>query len=375
MNQRIIPAALGALVLLSAASTHAQSTRNGEPYGILSKPIVAGQLGLVSTPFVRPAEYLGVVTGNTSNTLTDALAPFTAGQFNESTSSDNNFYVEITSGKYTGQTVDIVSNTTTVLSLSTKYTTLATLEPDATFVIRKNWNLFSLFGTNAPVGISGAPSSGTATKVGVYDSSTGGITNYFFKSTAPRGWRYTADAATDKAFIRLDPNNAFIIDQPAGKPATNLIFSGSVRNLRTLAVIPGTTAGRQALIPNPSPFASTLGAVTNLSQGSFVTDSGIFNNFVTLVSSNGNTISGSSSSFSARGNASSGTADQVKQYFGASGSFSNFYWRTVAPAGWRSDVDSSTPQPSVVIPAGSAAVYQRSAAGAFLLGINPIFRD
>jgi uncharacterized protein (TIGR02597 family) len=361
--KKFIQMAACAVAAFAAAGVQAQTTRTAEPSGILSVTCPAGLATLVSSPFVRSVEYMGTVASRTADSITASSSgfPFTFGVFNESSAADNNYYVEITSGRYIGLTMNITSNDNTTVYLSTNFTTLPTVETNANFVIRKSWNLSTLFATNSPGFRAGASANATTTRIQTFNPATLAYETFFLRSGASGGWRSSTNVTLNAGFRRLDPNNSFLVLQATNNnnPVT-FRFSGESRNLRTLVSNVGGQAGRLTLIGNPNPLAMTIGP-TNLLG--YVSDSGFWN------------TNGASATNSVRTGATSANADQV-QFFNPTNLSYIIAFRNTGPAGsWRSSVAPSVNSNSLTIAAGAAVYYRRLTNGPFALQINPIFKD
>jgi len=79
------------------------------------KSFVAGTTGH-GVGLVQAAKYQGQATSVSSASLTVTSAPFTAGAFNPVDGLPSH-YIQITSGTQTGLVVDILSNTTSVITV------------------------------------------------------------------------------------------------------------------------------------------------------------------------------------------------------------------------------------------------------------------
>jgi hypothetical protein len=276
-------------------------------------------------------EAVGIITGVTSNTVTNSNAGWTAGQLSVQTSP---YLIQITSGTAAGRTFLLANSTTgtantaTTATLdaseTTDLTTLGISVGTDTYKILPADTLSSTFGSGTTTGLAadgvtpvvqgGAASSAADTVV--LNTGSSWLT-YFFNTTAGAWARAGAP-----------PNNA---NSVVIRPDTGVLYNRLASTALTITVLgQAPSVARQAAISNQN--------VTFLSA--------YFPTNVSLLSSNIQNIPGWVSG------ASVGASDTVtinagswKQYF-----FNGSHWYTIGPP---ISMDTTT------IPAGSTVIITR----------------
>ncbi len=335
----------GAILAAACLGTpHASQTARDN--GFISVTITNGTQRLFSVPFVRPVQHEGVVSAVGASNITDNAAAMTAGEF-DSASGDSKYELEVTSGRYIGFILPVASNSSTTVYLSGPVP--QQIKQGSTFVVRKQWTLGGLFGTNAAqvasAGIVGGANSGAAgTILRLFDPITQQIGLEYFFNTSAGQWRRTGLDGTNRSGEPIGTKNAFIIQQRVTASTTVVRVAGEVRKTRTL--FPGgyAAANRQNLIGNPSPFPMTLKA------------SGMWNEF-----------GESSSEHSVLDAAISANADKVRRYAPLTGQLTDHFHNGTT---WRQGLSNAD---GIVIGAGEGILVQRLNANDFTLAVNPAF--
>jgi hypothetical protein len=341
---------VGAVIAAALCAAATQASQVARESGIVAVTVTNGHQKFVSVLFARPITHAGVVDVVGSSNIVDAVG-LGASTFNEA-AGDNKWEFEITSGRYIGLTLPVVSNSASTVYLGGPVP--AEIKQDSTYVIRKGWTLGALFGTNpvqvAANGISGAGLSGSAnTIIRSYNATTQNIGSDYFFDTDVNQW-HVGGAPTDRSWDRLGVNNTFIVQQKAGGPVARIMLKGEMRKTRTLFAFAGGngTANAQALVGNPNPFAMTLAT------------SGMYNN--QGESSTTNSVTGAGAS---------GSADKIRRINPATVLPTDYYYNTTFSQ-WRLGPVNSG---SVELGVGEAFLLQRLSAGNFVLGVNPIFKN
>lgn len=218
----IIPfALLGALLAVGAADAAATT-----PVGYYAFDGKAG--GNVFVPgLVNPASFTGALTAAGTTTLTVAANSFTANAYNEGATFAK-FYAEITSGPNQGVVLDIVSNTTNVLTLDADVTPLG-LTGTETIVVRPHVTLKSaLAAAEASLGAF----SDSAT---FYLPDASFVSYIFGAGATPNGW--SSDFATDDGSDRpVYPGAGFILGLGAD---VDLTVTGEVKTADSVVQLTG----------------------------------------------------------------------------------------------------------------------------------------
>jgi hypothetical protein len=318
--------ALGAVAALSI-SGHAQAPTS-QTTAIQPVVVKAGKSGYVSVSLTRePLDY-GTITSITATTVSDVNADYTglAGPL----------ALQILTGANRGKTVQVTATSSHDISVAEDLTALAAVGDK--FLLVNEWTLNTLLGNpgvgGSPSGLVGGSSFSTVSvdNVQLVNPTTGVVTTYFYKNTAPTGWRTSANPVTDVGNTRIAFNDGAIINRRTAGDVT-LDLKGVARVGRTTKTLEANGGGHGGL---------NIVSITNPAG-------------VTLDNSGLSTvITGTGGSFN------SSTTDTVLVK-NAAGDTVNYYFRTGVGGGWRLTSNPITNQGTVLIPAGSAVVIRRVA--------------
>ncbi|MEK7953507.1 hypothetical protein [Luteolibacter soli] len=191
----IIPTALfGALLALGVANA-ATTT----PVGYYSFDGKAG--GNLFVPgFVNAPAFAGALTAASGTTLTVAANSLTANAYNQG-AVYKKFYAEITSGPNAGVVLDIVSNTTNVITLASSVASLG-LSGTETITVRPHVTLKSSL-ASAEASLGAFSDSATFYANGTFQT-------YYYGGDGGTGW--SSDFATDDGGARpVAPGTGFVL--------------------------------------------------------------------------------------------------------------------------------------------------------------------
>ena len=252
---------LSAIATLQIAS--AQTTSYSEVVGYEKKSFVAGTTGH-GVGLVQAAKYQGQATSVSSASLTVTSAPFTAGAFNPVDGLPSH-YIQITSGTQTGLVVDILSNTTSVITVESG--DLASVTGTPSFVVRPHVKVSTLFNGNTDLG----DYSDTVT---LYNSD-GSSTTLLRDSAQTTGWLDSTTFAASDAVIY--PGQGFLLSTSSGGTFTNTgmvnpsstivpIYSGLVNLVSLSNPSNGKDIQQINLGANLSDYADTVGTFSTDGQ-------------------------------------------------------------------------------------------------------------
>lgn len=228
-------AAAAACGLASAAET-AYTT----PVGYYNfEGVTGGNLFVPSV--VNSAAFSGILTGDSSTTLTLAANSLTAGAFNEGAVFATH-YVEITSGPNAGVALDIVSNTDSVITLADDISSL-NLVGNETITIRPHVTLKSAF--------AAAESSLAAyTDSATFYLADGSDVTYIYGADGGTGW--SSDFATADGNLRpLAPGSGIVLFLSSN---ADLAVAGEVKTGPTVAML---SAGKVNIVGPVNPLVGT----------------------------------------------------------------------------------------------------------------------
>ncbi|MHA3769972.1 TIGR02597 family protein [Verrucomicrobiota bacterium sgz303538] len=298
------------------------------PAGVINTNIAGGNgsspaagTSVIGVGLTQFAAYRGTAETVDKNTLGDAQAKWTEGQFE---GSNGAYLLEITSGPAAGTTYDIAKTSAQSLTLSQPLASGIT--SGVTFEIRKQWTLGSIFGTKNEAGLGGG-SSTTADLVQVRNGEQ--YDTYYYQTTGEGGigWRKQGDPSTDQANVVVYQEDGITIKRKQAQP-TKLSFVGAVKQGKTsIPVFPG-----QNVLANVYSAPLTLAG------------SGLYT---------GNPATGLASG-------SETTADQVLMWNGAK--YDTYYYST--QGGWKK-VGAANDAGKTQIPVGGAITIVRKAAEGF----------
>ncbi len=208
------------------------------PAAMLPISVAAASTTPIGVPFMREPAARDVVSAVAGQDITGAAGGYTAGAF------ASTHFVLITTGASRGTGLPITANTATTLTVTGTVPALGSSEDE--FEIVPHHKLSSLFGA-PPINLTGGANAGVADKISI-----GGI-RYFYKSSAPTGWRL------ESAPFGADQGGT-VIPNLAGASIIRLgaLTTANVRGLNrsTRAVIP--IANGTSLVSWPYPGAVTL---------------------------------------------------------------------------------------------------------------------
>jgi hypothetical protein len=228
----------------------AQTTAYTTPVGYYNFAGVAG--GNVFVPgVVNSALYAGQLVSATSTTLTVAAASLSANAFDEGAVYSTH-YVEVTSGPNAGYVLDILSNTTSVITLADNISALG-LTGTETITVRKHVTLKSSL---ADAEASLAAYSDLAT----FYLADGTSVSYIYGADGGTGW--SSDFATADGDLRpVAPGTGFILGIGADVALT---VSGTVKSTPTVVAL---AAGVVNIVGPLDPLVGTTTPLNNTGFG------------------------------------------------------------------------------------------------------------
>lgn len=328
MHLRVILAifAFGAGLLSERILAQDVTTR---PYGyfVRSLPVTGSgetQKVYLGIPLSKGAIYVGKVASVTANTITVAGTPWTGLTLGASNAP---YLLKITSGTQAGRSLNILSNTESIVGLDTSVKPRQSVSlveggfsvqagdgievvPAATLA-----SVFGDGGANGPVQLTGASNAVDADTVGIFDASASRWDRYYFNTT--RGQWEQAGSLQSCNTVKISPDAGVEIVRGASQAADTLICSGYVPNAAPRLELPGGPAS--ARVASLSyPVNQTLGS---LNYTGWKKDNSIFR------------------------------ADTLSVWNASTGLWDTYYQRT--DNSWRKQGDANS-QSSVVIPCGVA---------------------
>ena len=232
---------------------------------------------------VQSAAFAGQLTGATSTTLTVAANSLTADAFDKGAVYAA-YYVEITSGPNAGVALDILSNTTSVITLMDDVSALS-LTGTESIKIRPHVTLKSVL-SNAEALLN--PYTDTATFYAV----DGSFLTYFYGGDGGTGW--SSDFATADGNLRpIPPGTGFVLQVLAD---VSLTVTGEVKTGPSVVMLGG---GVVNIVGPVNPLVGTTTSLNNTGFGALAayTDSitvyqpGLLSVFVTYFPLGDGTIS------------------------------------------------------------------------------------
>jgi hypothetical protein len=214
--------------------------------------VAGGNLFIPS--LVNPTSFAGVLTGQSSTTLTLAGGSLVAAAYDKG-AIYTKFYAEITSGPNAGVCLDIVSNTATVITLADNIAGLNLVGTES-IAIRPVVTLKS--------SLEAAESSLSAYS----DSATFYLTDgtnitYFYGADGGTGW--SSDfAAADGNDRPVAPGTGFVLGLTS---SGGLTVSGTVKSTATVAML---SAGNVNIVGQVKPLAGSSTDLNNIGFGSLV---------------------------------------------------------------------------------------------------------
>lgn len=257
----------GVAALVVALPLHGNAADIAKPSLLVPVTVAASSGGIAGQRFVglnvcrstigEGRLSVAVVSGATTFTA-DADAIFSGIFPSTLGTSDNSYIVEFTSGANVGlikRISSISGRTATVVG------TLPAFDNATTFLLRKDWTLGQLFGATAAdvaaKGLTAGASGGSATRIGVLNSS-GVIAYYFFKNSSTQGgagWRAAATRTdgVDRQHIQVGTGSGFAV-QNGNTTAVNFNLAGEARPTRNIVSLDSTFT----LVANPQNTSVTI---------------------------------------------------------------------------------------------------------------------
>jgi uncharacterized protein (TIGR02597 family) len=195
----------------------------------------------LTLPLLNAPVFSGGVTVLSTDTLTVAGSPWTAGEF---TAAGSPYFVAITSGKQAGRFLLITRNTTNALAVAiTDQSTQSTglnatgfsVEPNDNFQIIPGDTLSSYFGENttaSPLLLRGGTSATTADTVSIYEPVLGSSLVYYFNTTSKTWTSTTASGSQNNVIIY--PEAVLGITRRPNGAQLNLEMTGNVPQVSPL---------------------------------------------------------------------------------------------------------------------------------------------
>jgi uncharacterized protein (TIGR02597 family) len=321
------------MLLATAAGAAAQTA----PVGYIEYSFAASGSAAtyyISAPMLASPAYTGTLTSAGANTLTVALANWSAGQFTQA-SAGAPYYAILTSGKEAGRSLLITSNTTTQLTVdvtddSTQSTPLDTsgfaVSGTESFEIAAGATISSFFGAAAGTAFPGSGASFAASGgIGLWNPQLLAFDQYYYDTTAGEWVKNGASPAANAGSTVIPPSATVAIYLPAGYAGGTLVNAGAPATVAPLLKLPGGSAVRY--FGMGVPVDMTLSQV-NLGSN-WATGSSAFN------------------------------ADTLSVYNSSAGKWSTYYETTGST--WMLSGTTGS-QNATVIPAGSAVAFLKRAA-------------
>jgi uncharacterized protein (TIGR02597 family) len=237
--------------------------------GSISLPLLGNSDSFVSLPFVRPAKAFATVSSASGNNITTA-GGWTAGQFAYSAGvQTNTYYARLLEGASAGRILPIVTNTATTLTITSPYSSPASIAAGDDFSIEPYWTLATVFPNGAGINIS--PTSGNRnTEILVPDASSTGLNLsaaaiYYFNGGI---WKQVGKGNTNFNDAVLPLNAHFIVRHNVATNTT-LTVSGAVVSTLAVPVRSSPTDRQDNAVGLARPMAVTLDASQLISSGAF----------------------------------------------------------------------------------------------------------
>ena len=355
MNQPIrhfcLTATAACGLLLAPAS--AQTTATTDPVGAMTVNVPehdgSGRVSmLVSVPFATSAEAEFIVESVSGNLIESADSTFSDQAFSLTDSNGNPLYfLEIVSSpsfpENVGLTVEILGNTTNVLTLSEEVTGM--VDSGATAVIRKFSTIDSAFGSDNKFSLKSGTSLNDVDIIYLVNN-LGEWKPYYYRVSPPEfggtGWRSADDIYTDASNTRIEWNSALVSRNGATtRPELSLIFSGTVKTSQSLIAIHEGNNLISYQYPTDITLEDLFFDPNQLKKGTNLENSDV----VYLTSQ--------------------------------AGVWRPYYYRSSPPefggTGWRDSGDPYADKGSVPVPSGSAVFVRRQGLSSFYLTESPNF--
>ena len=233
---------LYSLLAAAACGMALGQTAYTTPVGYYNFDAKAGS-NLFIPGFVNSAAYSGVLVGASSTTLTVAANSLTAGAFNEGAVYATH-YAEITSGPNAGVVLDIVSNTTSVITLADDISALS-LAGTESIKVRPHVTLGSSLADAEPL-------LNVISDVATFYNSDGSDTTYFYGAD-PSGSGWSSDFTNNDGDLRPIPPGSGVVLSVVGDallqivgevkdtPSGVTVFAGVVNIVGPMTPLVGTS--------------------------------------------------------------------------------------------------------------------------------------
>lgn len=295
------------------------------PVGFTTQTLPANTMTLVGFNVLKPVVASGSFTSVSGATLSDTSVNFT-----NLLTANKTYILEITTGTAAGTVQEFVTWSNNSITLPAAVTGAAT---GNLYAVRIAPTLQEIF----PVGfLAGSVLAATADKVWV-PSGPGTYIKYWYKITAPAGWRTTTTGANDTGAVTSDIPLVYIDGIIVEKKGTtkNLVLAGEVKK---------------------------TGSNVLLGQG---------HNLISINPPSGLTLFTAGLDGDIQGSALATTADVVWVPAG-DGTYSMYWYKTTAPVGWRRTTtgsnDAGAVTADVTLPA--SVLIQRKSATAKVITLN-----
>jgi uncharacterized protein (TIGR02597 family) len=223
----------------------------------------------ISLPFVRPATATTTVASASGNNIT-TTASWTPGQFVYSAGvQTNTYYARVLTGAAAGGILPIVTNTATILTVTSPYGSPASIASGDRFSIEPYWTLATVFPNGAGINVS--PTSGNRnTEILLPDSSSTGINLsvtaiYYFNAGI---WKQVGKGNSNVNDTVLPPNAHFVVRHNVAT-STTLTLSGAVVSPLAVPLVTSPLSRQDNALGLARPVAVTLDASQLISSGAF----------------------------------------------------------------------------------------------------------
>lgn len=242
-----------ALISLVGESGQAQSTVSTPIVGFLKSSLPVGQMSMVSFPLLNNPVVASSFTTKSGNTLNCTSVTFVAATISEKNyANEPLYYVEIASGPQSGLILDILSATSTSVTVADA----SILTGSESFFIRKYLTIADIFGSSNQAGLKSGANFSDADLVSLLVNGTWKQFFYYDDQVGfdPTQWLELGGPSSDAGSARIDPDQGILVQRRAGGVSVNTLVTGVVK--QTKANIP-VYSGMQ-IVTNPWPTAMTL---------------------------------------------------------------------------------------------------------------------
>jgi len=244
----------GSIVLLWSGFVAFAQTVSTPVVGFLKNSLPAGQMSMVSFPLLNYPVVSSVLTSKSGNVLNCAGASFATQTITQKNyANEPLYYVEIKSGSQSGLMLDVLSATTTSITVADA----SSLTGNESFAVRKYLTLADVFGAANQAGLKSGPSQGDADIVFLV---VGGNWKQFFYYDDQVGFdavqwlELGSGSSADASSARIDPDQGILVQRRAGGTTVGTLVTGTVKD--SPANIPMFN-GMQ-IVTNPWPTSMTL---------------------------------------------------------------------------------------------------------------------